>query len=135
MTVAELITVETVKGATAQSRTPLSNMLKNMVTQGHLSCDHEPFPKRSWWIGPACRLPAGEPEPVRVRPTHVVASTASLRDPEAWRQDAPPDKPLIHRPGALDSNRLPSRRGSRLYWPDGRVTTLDGAPIDLEALA
>lgn len=28
-----------------------------------------------------------------------------------------------NRPGAMDAYRLPSRVGSRLHWPDGRVTS------------
>lgn len=36
----------------------------------------------------------------------------------------------VDRPGSATAAAFPSRRGSRLYFADGRVTALDGTPID-----
>lgn len=35
-------------------------------------------------------------------------------------------RPAPYREGSLEARRHPSRRGDRLYWPDGRVTDLSG---------
>lgn len=35
----------------------------------------------------------------------------------------------VDRPGAAEAQQHPSRRGDRLYYPDGRVTDLSGTPI------
>jgi hypothetical protein len=38
-------------------------------------------------------------------------------------------RPPVMRPGCMSSMQHPSRRGERLYYPDGRVTLLDGTPL------
>lgn len=38
-----------------------------------------------------------------------------------------PDPSIL--PGRLAAFKLPSRVGDRLYWPDGRVTGLDGNKV------
>lgn len=40
-----------------------------------------------------------------------------------------PELTVCHRPGALDSQALPSRMGQRLHHRDGRITDLNGNPI------
>ncbi len=42
------------------------------------------------------------------------------------RYDGAELRPYEGRPGALHAYALPSRAGQRLYWPDGRITALDG---------
>lgn len=34
-------------------------------------------------------------------------------------------RPYAGRPGAPDAFAMPSRMGSRLHWPDGRITTIN----------
>lgn len=38
-------------------------------------------------------------------------------------------RPCVERAGGSEALQWPSRRGNRLYYRDGRVTTLDGGPI------
>ena len=38
-------------------------------------------------------------------------------------------RPPVMRPGCMSSMQHPSRRGERLYYPDGRVTLIDGTPL------
>lgn len=40
-------------------------------------------------------------------------------------------RPPVMRPGSMSSTQHPSRRGERLYYPDGRVTLLDGTPLQM----
>lgn len=40
-------------------------------------------------------------------------------------------RPPVARPGSMSSTQHPSRRGNRLYYPDGRVTLLDGTPLQM----
>ncbi|WOI43759.1 hypothetical protein [Acidovorax sp. BLS4] len=39
-------------------------------------------------------------------------------------------RPFQGRPGANQANALPSRVGRRLHHPDGRVTGLQGQPLE-----
>lgn len=42
--------------------------------------------------------------------------------------DAQELRPFEGRPGSMQAHALPSRRDNLLRWPDGRITTLEGAP-------
>lgn len=39
-------------------------------------------------------------------------------------------RPPVPRAGSLQVRQHPSRRGNRLYYPDGRVTDLAGNPLE-----
>lgn len=39
-------------------------------------------------------------------------------------------RPFVGRPGAMQAFALPSRVNHRLYHPDGRVTGLQGEPLE-----
>lgn len=42
-----------------------------------------------------------------------------------WLSPVSVQRPPVLRPGAEDANRLPSRVGRTLRWPDGRVNPID----------
>lgn len=74
----------------------------------------------------------------------ALASASDAPKPMQWDdhamkglRDAPPCgrrntagsgdlRPPVPRPGSTAAAALPSRVGSTLRWPDGRITTLDG---------
>lgn len=41
-------------------------------------------------------------------------------------------RPPVQRPGAAQADQYPSRRGDRLYYADGRVTDLQGRPLQAQ---
>ena len=49
--------------------------------------------------------------------------------PPRWNYDGAELKPYAGRPGATDTQCLPSRVNNRLRYPDGRVTDLAGNPL------
>lgn len=42
-------------------------------------------------------------------------------------------RPPVHRPGSLLAHQMPSRTGSVLRWPDGRLTDLLGHDLQVSA--
>lgn len=60
---------------------------------------------------------------------------AQPRIKQVMAGQCPPDARLPMRPGAGDALRLPSRRGDRLHYRDGRVTDLAGNPITEQVAA
>lgn len=59
--------------------------------------------------------------------SHVGSTSTACgrRNGHASAADLAPRQP---RPGSEAALSLPSRVGDRLYWPDGRITDLEGKP-------
>lgn len=86
------------------------------------------------------RPAADEPRPApKASLRDTVAATRPDLLPELTRgithapMSAADAAPCTARAGAEQALLCPSRRGSRLYWRDGRVTDLSGTPIEAAA--
>jgi hypothetical protein len=128
LTMAEARDLDGVADAIAQAHSKLTTIVFNLVQGGYLTTDGAGRLQATFWFGQHCKLPEGEGDmPRYARP--VDSSRAAPRGPgPAGNFDAPEYRSL--RPDAYDYLKHPSRRGDRLYYRDGRVTDLQGNPID-----
>lgn len=103
-------------------------VLRRLVDLRYLACNDERGNAALFWFGPHNRVPDGERRPiVYEQRAHAVAAERFVADPTPWIE---PAKPLCDRAEGLEFLQHPSRRGDRLYWRDGRITDLDGAPVE-----
>lgn len=66
--------------------------------------------------------------PGRRASTPVTATPAAKDEPNGY--PCPELRPFTGRPGAMQAFALPSRVNHRLYHPDGRITGLQGEPLE-----
>lgn len=58
-------------------------------------------------------------------PTDEVMAAVQQAPCKPRLSSTPTDKlPIVHREGALDARKLPSRRGNKLVWPCGKVENI-----------
>lgn len=102
------------------ARAELERMAAGLAARASLladNADDEPEPM-------AAQLPrAGPTLADLVRPDLRDAITRGIVRPPMSAADR---APCTERAGSTDALACPSRRGSRLYWRDGRITQLDG---------
>lgn len=109
------------------ARAELERAAAGLGARASLLADADDAPEPSAAVPMAAHLPGERPTLADlVRPDLREAITRSIVRPPMSAADR---APCTERAGADEALRCPSRRGSRLYWRDGRVTTLDGAPV------
>jgi hypothetical protein len=83
-----------------------------------------------YWFAAGCKAPEG----CRIPLWALNQQTSNLAGPRVYVAKAMPDddtpESFTKQGSRFDYLRHPSRRGDRLYYSDGRVTDLDGRPIE-----
>lgn len=99
--------------------------LYRLSVLGYLASDRAAHPRYS--VAARCKVPEGRERPAWLAEAVIEAGVSAPFVP------CPPDKPIEQvalRSGAFDYAARPSRRGNRLVYRDGRVTDLQGNPLE-----
>jgi hypothetical protein len=101
-------------------------VLDRLVDRRHLRCDHRGKRESEYWFGTTCLVPFGADPRTPYRDTgSAIAGPRTPVTSIALIASAG----NVERADGLQFMQLPSRRGNRLYWRDGRITDLDGNVI------